>query len=190
MRNADNALAQRMLQLAQTDNLLQMRVEQKRLNLRRSAGVWMEMGQNQLNFPRLPLRYILDKTSVTSQVCLASACIQDTLGRDRIQTQLFERGLIRARLYSRFTQARKHTLYISYNELNDHNQGPNEVPISSTYCSSKVGARTLGVCANVASVIWFLRYANYEENILYRNNSLLRIILDSAERKIVDNIQL
>ncbi|KAG5868667.1 hypothetical protein JTB14_009971 [Gonioctena quinquepunctata] len=83
MQNADNALAQRMLQLAQTENLLQMRVE--RLHLRRGAGVWIEMGQNQLNFPRLPLQYLLDKTFGTYQVRLAPAYIQDTLGRDRIR---------------------------------------------------------------------------------------------------------
>ncbi|KAG5889058.1 hypothetical protein JTB14_020411 [Gonioctena quinquepunctata] len=74
-----------MLQLAQTDNLLPIRVEQERLHMRRDAGVWMEMGQNQPSFPRLPLHYILDKTFGTYQVRLAPAYIQDTLGRDRIR---------------------------------------------------------------------------------------------------------
>lgn len=32
-------------------------------------------------------------------------------------------------------------------------------PISGWYCDCKVGAKTVGCCAHVASVLWYLGYA-------------------------------
>jgi hypothetical protein len=50
------------------------------------------------------------------------------------------------------------------------------------YCTCRSGARTVGTCAHVASVLWYLGYARHQPNVRYPSSSLLNKILDAAER--------
>lgn len=136
-------------------------------------------------FPILPLEYVVSKTFGTYQVKLAPAYIQDTAGREAnnefiFQLQQFEPGLLRAKIFSRFTQAVKHSLFISY--LLPPIDDVQLDPITGTYCTCKVGARTLGVCAHVASVIWYLGYARHQQAVKYPSYGLLTYVLDAANR--------
>lgn len=195
MQGADPALARQMLEIAQQQNVLQQRVQQERLHLIRgpNGDRWEEMQGVQLpGFPVLPLEYLKDKTFGTYQVYLAPSYIHDRLGRERraeftFQTQLFEPGLIRARLYSRFTNATHHTLYISFHEYfggigEAERIRPDVDPILGYYCTCKSGARTLGCCGHVASVLWYLGYARHQQNAQYPSDNLLRAVRDAAER--------
>lgn len=47
---------------------------------------------------------------------------------------------------------------------------------------ARKGARTLGTCTHVASVIWFLGFARYEDAVKYPTNTLFKHILDAAEK--------
>lgn len=52
--------------------------------------------------------------------------------------------------------------------------------IEGYYCTCRSGARTLGTCAHVASVLWYLGYTRHQQNIRYPSTILLNVILDAA----------
>lgn len=55
-------------------------------------------------------------------------------------------------------------------------------PIEGYYCTCASGARTLGTCANVTNVMWYLGYARHEENIRYPSTALLNSVQDAGHR--------
>jgi hypothetical protein len=62
-------------------------------------------------------------------------------------------GLLCAKLQTRHISAKKYLLWVSFDDIR----------IKSWYCKCKVGARVVGMCAHITSVIWFLAYARHEE---------------------------
>lgn len=50
------------------------------------------------------------------------------------------------------------------------------------YCTCITGARTLGTCAHIASILWYLGFARHQQQVKYLRVSLLYQILDAAER--------
>ena len=52
------------------------------------------------------------------------------------------------------------------------------------------GARTLGTCAHVASIIWFLGYARHQENIRYPDSLLLQSTLDANNTELNKDIEI
>ena len=89
-----------------------------------------------------------------------------------------EANFLRVWVYSRFRNATKHQLWIAYRPHGDEN---NE-PITGYYCTCVSGSRTLGSCAHVASVLWFLGYARHQPNTKYPSVTLLNHIKDAANR--------
>ncbi|KAJ8684876.1 hypothetical protein QAD02_020669 [Eretmocerus hayati] len=103
----------------------------------------------------------------------------------RDANRLPEPGLLRARVYSRFRNAAKHQMWITYQPVGvDHDENINENadPITGYYCICRSGARTLGTCAHVTSVLWYLGYARHEEQVSYPSQVLLNAIFDAAHR--------
>lgn len=182
MAGATAELAQQMLERAQAENTLRLRVEREFLG-RRNA-MWNLLNENHvLDFPRLDIDYLKDLTVGIYQIHLAPAYIQDKLLRDGSEVFEFdehrdEDGFLRVRLYSRFKNRTKYQLWITYN----HNEDPNNKPITGYYCTCSSGSRTLGCCAHVASVIWFLGYARHQPNIKYPSTRLLDNIRDAGNR--------
>uniref|UniRef100_A0A6P7FY48 Uncharacterized protein LOC114333950 n=1 Tax=Diabrotica virgifera virgifera TaxID=50390 RepID=A0A6P7FY48_DIAVI len=160
MQGATAELAETMQELAAYENVVKARVEVDRLDLQRiQDDAWVNLDELILpEFPILSLQQIRDLTIGIYQVKLAPSYIQDKLQRENIehftfQTLLEEQGLFRARIYSRFRQATKHQLWIAFQPLHLENDGDN-IPIDGYYCTCKTGARTVGCCAHVASVLW------------------------------------
>lgn len=185
MQDATEELAQRMLEIQQENiNRLQVRIQHdQQLLFGRGQGAWHQMHDHDLpEFPRLNMDYLRLKTLGTYQVRLSPGYAQDTMHRNLnnefvFQVQRYEAGLVRAKICSRFTQAIKHTILIQYDDGNNE-----EEPINGTYCTCKSGARTVGVCAHIACVLWYLGYARHEDNIRYPSNALLRTTYDAAAR--------
>ncbi|KYN20618.1 hypothetical protein ALC57_07026, partial [Trachymyrmex cornetzi] len=129
------------------------------------------------------------------QINLASSYIQDKLLKDndeefQLDQHFNESGFLRIRLYSRFRNATRYQIFISYETDNrdDENAAHNlNEPINGYYCTCQSGARTLGTCAHVASVLWYLGFARHQENIKYPDMSLLNTVLDAADREIPHN---
>jgi len=193
MAGADEGLARLMLERSRMPNALMARVLGENLHLRRAHWVAMQ-GVDLPEFPRLPFEYLRDFTFGTYQIKLAPGYVQDRIERDRdfgFEVMRFEPGLLRARLYSRHTQRSKYQLWISFREefrVEEALPLPLEEPITGWYCQCKQGARTLGCCAHIASVLWYLGYARHEANVRYPSNVLLREIQDAGNRDLPDLI--
>ena len=177
-------------------NLIQRRVDNELL--RQNRGRWVLLAHNHVPlFPNHTIEYLRELTYGTYQLYLSPSYIQDTLMRNeadedeedqalQIDLNTNELGFIRIRLYSRFRNATRHQLWISYNQEYVENQevDGNE-PILGYYCTCKAGARTLGTCSHVAAVLWFLGWARNQDAVKYHSTELLRNIIDA--RNINDN---
>ncbi|GLV33519.1 hypothetical protein CBL_20249 [Carabus blaptoides fortunei] len=89
-----------------------------------------------------------------------------------------EEGFLRARIFSRFRNAERHQTFIAYND-DDINDTGNRNPITGYYCTCQSGARTVGTCAHIASIVWFLGYARHQQNIKYPDETLLDTTRDT-----------
>lgn len=192
IEGANAELAQIMLQKSRIPNVVQTRVEMDNLHTRNAR--WIHLNANHVPFfPRLNLNYLKELTVGIYQINLAPAYIQDKLQRE--QAEVFEldeladeRGLIRVRIYSRFRNATKYQLWIAY--IEDNLQANEEVlheaehnkPILGYYCTCKTGARTLGSCAHIASILWFLGYARHQPRVKYPSTAMLKKIIDAGHR--------
>lgn len=105
----------------------------------------------------------------------------------RDENRLPERGLLRVRAFSRFRNATNYQLWIAYrstveDEMDDEEEDIGTFGIFRHYCTCISDARTLGTCAHIASVIWFLGFARHEESVAFPPTRLTREIFDAAKR--------
>lgn len=140
------------------------------------------------DFPVLTIEFLRELTAGVYQVKLAPAYIQDKFQRE--QTDIFsvemlrdldripEPGFLRIKMPSRFRTQGRYNLWIHY----EPNAEVNANPIRGYYCDCIAGARTLGSCAHVASVLWYLGYARHEENVRYPSHRLINEIEDADNR--------
>lgn len=198
MQDADIERARKMIERSNMPNVIQARVEAE--NLTRRNGQWERLDQQELaDFPVLDLDYLKDLTIGTYQIHLSPSYIQDKLVRDnddqfQLDNHINEPGFLRARVYSRFRNATRHQIFIAYRVddedcNNIQNVEDDEEVILGYYCTCQSGARTLGACAHVASILWYLGYARHQPNIKYPDESLLNTTLDAANRE-VDNLNI
>lgn len=182
MAGADAQYAQNLKNRALNPNTMQARVEVDPTLKSRNAG-WIRLDQDALpDFPQLTLEYLENLTAGVYQLGLAPAYVQDKIIRDeedsfQFDQRLLEPGLIRIRLYSRFSRRTKHQLWIAYAAVvEDEEVDVEDGRILSYYCTCKAGARTLGSCAHVAAVLWYLGYARHQVNVAYPSTILLDYI--------------
>lgn len=186
MEGATVELAQQMLLKSQTPNAVQARVEID--NLQRRNGQWRRLHRNDIHdFPVLGLAFLKDFTLGIYQINLSPSYIQDKLEREndeefQLDEHLNERGFLRVRVFSRFRNATKHQIFIAYNIDGDNiNDADAHDQIIGYYCTCQSGARTLGTCAHVTCIVWFLGYARHQNNIKYPDDSLLNTTLNSFD---------
>lgn len=132
------------------------------------------------------------------QVTLAPSCVQGKLQRDYEEKIQFEmhRGdnrvlqsrVIKIRVFSWFRNASKHQVWIAYRPNGEDDvdydmaDDKERTPIGGYYCASRSGVRTLGTCADISSVLWFLGHARYQERIRYSSQRLIRTINDTENQ--------
>lgn len=182
-----------MLERAKTPNIVQALVEVDNLHTR-NAQRWVRLNVQQiLDFPILDLEYLKDLTVGIYQINLAPSYVQNKLQREgqeefhvemmRNVQRLPQPGLMRIKIFSKFRKATKYQLWIVYRPNND--QEPADVVdelVQGYYCTCKSGARTLGTCAYIASVLWYVGYAQHQQNIKYPSTRLINVIHDAANR--------
>lgn len=138
---------------------------------------WIRLEADQPeDFPILTTEYLKELTAGVYQVELAPSYIQDTCQRednDEIQIEILqeenripEPGFLRARIWSRFRNATRYQIFISYAP----NGNVEYEPVIGYYCTCKTGARTLGTCVHIASLLWYLGFARLQENVCYLRN--------------------
>ncbi|KAJ8666738.1 hypothetical protein QAD02_008400 [Eretmocerus hayati] len=195
MGGADADRARALLERAERNNVVQRLAEEDNLATRNAQRL-IRLDQEHLqDFPQLTIEYLRDLTTGIFQIKLSPSYIQDTLQREETYefqiemlgdaNRLPEPGLLRARVYSRFRNAAKHQMWITYQPVGvDHDENINENadPITGYYCICRSGARTLGTCARVTSVLWYLEYARHEEQVSYPSQVLFNAIFDAAHR--------
>ncbi|KAM0727894.1 hypothetical protein ACS0PU_005363 [Formica fusca] len=193
MEGANAELAQELLNRSKEVNIVQARVEVERMCTRNAQWIHLQNGQLH-DFPRLSLESLRDLTVGTFQVNLAPSYIQDKMQRDgqeefQLDSLLGEPELIRVRIFSRFRRATKHQIFIAYNnDVTDDDELDIRDVILGHYCTCRSGARTLGTCAHIASVLWYLGYARHQPDIRYPSSSLLDTVLDAAHRQPQQNL--
>ena len=190
MQNANSELAKSMLDLAKTPNVVQAKVEEMGLEkVKRTDWIPMTAEGHLPGFPVLTEDYLRDLTVGVYQLKLAKSYVEDKVRRESeytLDVLLDEPGLIRVRIYSRFTNSTKYFLWISYVDSSYDAAGDpdKENPILGWYCKCKTGARTLGCCAHVASVLWYLGFARHQEKIKYPSTQLLGVFKDAGDREL------
>ena len=65
---------------------------------------------------------------------------------------------IKGKIQSRHTSMRKYFLWIKINQDNLQDS------VVGWYCECKAGARTVGCCAHIATIIWYLRKGKHSQN--------------------------
>ncbi|KYM96864.1 hypothetical protein ALC62_12474 [Cyphomyrmex costatus] len=205
MEGADAEKAYEMLEKAKEPNIVQALVEVENLKTR-NAQRWVPINDAQLvDFPMLDIEYLKMLTVGIYQIKLAPAYVQDNVQRNddeqfhidmlRDANRLPQPGLLRVRIYSRFRNAAKYQLWITYrpnddNEVDDGmdgNMNEEVSPILGYYCTCKSGTRTLGTCAHISSILWYLGYARYQENIHYPSTRLIQTVADAGNRPLPRN---
>ncbi|OXU19449.1 hypothetical protein TSAR_011578 [Trichomalopsis sarcophagae] len=140
--------------------------------------MWERLSQAHVpEFPRLDFEYIRQLTLGPYQLELAPSYVQDKFEHE--SSDVFELdvnrdvpGFLRIRIYSRFKNATRYQLWVCFRVDIENDQmddeGEDQI-ILGYYCTCKAGARTLGCCAHVASILWFLGWARHQQNIRYPN---------------------
>ncbi|XP_024884657.1 uncharacterized protein LOC112462835 [Temnothorax curvispinosus] len=188
MEGATAQAAQEILERSRIPNAVQARVEVD--NLTRRNAQWRRLNHRDIpEFPLLDLEYLRHLTLGVYQINLAPSYIQDKVLRDndeefQLDKHLNEAGFLRIRVYSRFRNAGRHQIFILFRVADDEGieNADDADPITGYYCTCQSGARTLGACAHVTSVIWFLGYARHQVDVRYPDPSLLNTTLDAANR--------
>lgn len=157
----DLIIAERMLALSKCPNKLQIQVEKE--GLARKRAIWVKLDEASLpDFPQLTEPELRDLTMGVYQLKQAKSYTMEHLSEDG-QYELMacreKPGLIKVQIRSRHVASKLYNLWIEYS--------PGLTPISGWYCQCKVGARVVGCCAHIASVLWYLSYERHQPRIAH-----------------------
>lgn len=74
-------------------------------------------------------------------------------GQYDVYVHKHEDNIIRVKIQSRHVSSKVYNLWIEYNVTE----------ITGWYCQCRSGARTVGCCAHIASVVWYLGYRRHQD---------------------------
>jgi hypothetical protein len=101
------------------------------------------------DFPKLQEDDLRQLTLGVYQLKLAKSYSVEHLntdGSDEMFVNKQDEGLLMGKIQSRHVSSRSHKLWIEYDD----------VMVKGWYCQCRSGARVVGTCAHVVSVVWFL----------------------------------
>ncbi|XP_033725099.1 uncharacterized protein LOC117315068 [Pecten maximus] len=154
----DQILAAKMRVLAKEKNQLKDRVANE--NLARRSGSWKKMDADHVatNFPSLSEEDLRNITLGVYQLKLARSYTQEHLddnGDYIIMIDDSVSNIVRVQIQSRHTSAKRYLSWIEYDE----------VVVKSWYCQCRAGARVVGACAHVSSILWYLGFARHANQV-------------------------
>ena len=147
-----------MLLLKSRSNHLEQLIINGDLSLRTQ---WKNMHdiEPDFNFSYLTLDFLREYTCGIYQIKQSSSYVKAHLfnNDDQFEFQLFSSNdcLLRCRLHSKHSRTTKYYLCIQYDNADDDD------PIKDHYCQCKSGARNLGCCSHVVTVLWYIGYARH-----------------------------
>lgn len=158
----DEIIAQRMLDLAKNPNYLQQIVEEK--GWAKKKIIWTKLVDADLqDFPHLTWDELRQVTLGIYQLKQSKSYTQEHLNEEGLYSLYIHReddSVLRVQLRSRHTSSKNYNIWIKTDRSN--------VAHIQWYCQCKVGARVVGCCAHVASVLWFLAYWRHNSNEVKR----------------------
>ena len=138
-------------------NELQERVIAEKLD--RKISTWKKIDSDDLpEFPVLSEEELTNLTIGVYQLKLAKSYTSEHLDDDGDYICMVNdeiEGILRARIQSRHISSKSYMLWISYSS----------VSVNSWYCQCRAGARVVGACAHVSSVLWYLGFARHSGTI-------------------------
>lgn len=153
---SDAVMAKRMMALAKSANKLQQKLMDNKWDKRRT--IWEIMDASEIpDFPQLNKTELRDLTMGVYQIRQAKSYSkehQSDAGKYEIMVNKEQDGVLKAQIRSRHTTSRTYNLWI------EHNTGLN--PITGWFCTCKSGARVVGCCAHIASVLWYLGFERHQ----------------------------
>jgi hypothetical protein len=164
------ALAQQMLVRARMENHVKCLVEEGNL-VRRSKYEAI----NSFDLTDFPVLTMDDLRDLTMGVYQLKQSPQYTREHFEPEYELFlgkdDPNLIRCKIQSRHTNSAVHTLWVEFSSSN----------VTGWYCTCKIGARTVGCCVHVASVVLYLGYQRYSEMKSTQSSKFLSVVTDASD---------
>lgn len=151
------------------ENALIQYVNQNNLNRQRVAFAPLESDSPDLeDFPRLSFEDLILFTLGTYHLRIAKSYCHEHMRPNgvyiieiyRHRQLINNKVLIRGRIQSRHVRARQYYTYILFDPTEEGRES-----LIDYYCSCVHGRRTVGSCAHIASIIYFLSWARHEEVI-------------------------
>ena len=146
-------LAELMSQRMNEKNALEEAVRQRKYSTRQK---WDKIDEIDLDFPEMELDDLRELFFGSYQIKLCASYAEEHMNEDGdflIQVSKETDKVIRQQIQSRHSNSVRYTVWIQFSLTGD--------PITSWYCTSKAGARTVGACAHVATIVWYLSYARH-----------------------------
>ncbi len=179
----DRAVARKMLERAKlTVNPLQQHIEA--IGKKPLVAKWKRLDGAVLdNFPVLSLEYIRNLTLGIYQLKQAESYTKEHLSDDGVYHMWGykqDADLYCIKLQSRHVSSKKYLIWIQIHQ--DHDQSD---PIKCWYCECPNGARLVGCCAHVASVLWYLGVSRHYLDSTSREGLIPKNIVNSPDRNTV-----
>ncbi len=153
----DRELAIEMLKRVKLNNELKNKVQKYQRKSKKNQTVDFES----LNFPILTEDYIRKLAFGIYQLKQAQSYTREhSEGLYEFEFVPEEKNLVKVKLNSRHLSSTIYTIFIEFdkNDSKEH--------IKSWCCDCKSGLRTVGCCAHVASVMWYLGVAKNKTNLI------------------------
>jgi hypothetical protein len=170
------------------ENLLAARVEEERL-------VWRKIPFRQLtsadllDFPELTERELMILFTETYQLSQATSYLAEILNAETntlqvqfLKTSTASNALVKFEVQSRNVQRHWYRCYIQYQPNNNTVKG-----IVGYYCECGNGARTVGSCSHIATLIYYLSNLRFAARIVKPAEVLTRLFHHESVDSVIPN---
>lgn len=131
----------------------------------------------QIDFPILTEEYLSDLSFGSYQLKQAKSYVNEHLKNDgNYSFEIFNehKGLIRTKVNSRHSSKNVYNTWIRFNQNE-------KTPVKDWYCTCRSGARVVGCCAHVISVLWFLGYHRYNYSSKNGSTKFTELCFDASK---------
>ena len=152
-KESDERVANAMLARKDRQNELQTQIDSGVL---KPGKAWSAINETEvIDFPRLSECDLRELTFGVYQIKQAKCYTDEHLkdGQYVISVQQNLPGLIHGLIQSRHISRKKYQVWIKYSESG----------MDAWYCKCKAGARVIGCCAHIASIMWYLGLARHQD---------------------------
>ncbi|XP_076081629.1 uncharacterized protein LOC143052466 [Mytilus galloprovincialis] len=156
----DKSIAEAMLEKCKKGNAIQKMVTEEGLLTKRTIYKLVDASNvldELADFPVLSMDKLREITMGVYQLKQAPNYVREHEGEDgkfELYVCKIKANLLKIKIQSRHSNKLSHTVFTSYSDEGD---------IEGWYCTCKSGARVVGCCAHVASVLWYLGYQRLEQ---------------------------